>query len=131
MFIRQNTNAILCGNIGKDPEKKVIEKNGKTYQIVNAGVIVGKDENGNSIWKNISAWGSTLKDLKKGDKVFVVGSIETRNYDGKDGAQHTSEKINVEFIMVQPKQSKTETQVEEQESQTLDLEPISDDNLPF
>lgn len=131
MFIKQNKNAMLCGKVAKEPEKKVIDKGEKTYQIVNVSVVVGKDENDNSIWKNLYAWGSTLRNLKQGDVIFVCGEIEESKYTGRDGAEHTAEKIKVDFVAVQGKSSASEQTQAMANAQSLEPTETDGDNLPW
>ena len=85
---------------------------------------------------NIITW-RTLADncykyLKKGSKCNVVGSIQTRTYDAKDGTKRYVTEIlanQVEFTDNKPVENKPKK--EESYEQINTFEPISDSELPF
>lgn len=73
------------------------------------------------------------KFIKKGSKILVEGSIQTRSYDANDGSKRYVTEIiaqNVEFLDSKPKtEVKTEASAKQEIMQNF--EPISEDNLPF
>lgn len=131
MLMKTNSGSIIAsGYVGKELEKKVINKNDKTHQIINGAMIVDKDKDGNSVWLNFYSWGSSLASIRKGDRILIAGKNETNTYTGKDGVEHSKERVSVDFFVIQPR-STTSTTQEPVETQKLELEPIDDDSLPF
>ncbi|HYD06935.1 MAG TPA: single-stranded DNA-binding protein [Reyranella sp.] len=90
----------LIGNLGADPEIRSLPSGGRVAQFSVATSRQWNDQAGakqeKTEWHRVVAWnnktGRGLADLaekylKKGDKVYVEGSIEYRSYeDKKDGA---------------------------------------------
>ena len=83
---------ILIGNVGKDPEVKEL-KNGKVSNMVLATSEKYTDKNGErqekTEWHNIVVYGKLVdiveKWVKKGDKLYIEGSITTRKWEDKQG----------------------------------------------
>lgn len=96
---RSLNKAILIGNLGADPEVRVIPSGTKVAEFSVATSRQWNDRNGQqqekTEWHRIVAWGfSPDKDglagvaerfLKKGDRVYIEGSIEYRSYEDKEG----------------------------------------------
>ena len=83
---------------------------------------------------NVTTWRGLAetcgKYLSKGSKVAIVGSLQNRSYEDKDGVKRTVTDIvasEVEFLSTK-KEDKEE--VKEQPRQ-LQLEEVDDDDLPF
>ena len=83
----------LIGNLGQDPEIKVLESGKKVVRFTMATKEEYKNANGQKVsestWHNIVAW-DTLADiaskyLKKGNEVAVEGRLSYRTYDDKNG----------------------------------------------
>jgi single-strand DNA-binding protein len=104
--------AILMGNVGKDPEISIIptnnpnEPNVKVAQFSLATTKGGyKRQDGTDVpevtqWHHVVAWRKLAeiveKYVKKGDKLFVTGEIQYRTYDHK---QHPDVKMYVTDIV--------------------------------
>ena len=77
--------AILIGNLGKDPEIKQLES-GKMAQF-SLATEDGYGEKKRTTWHTIKVFNNSVdaieKYLHKGDKVAVSGMISTREYEGK------------------------------------------------
>ena len=85
----------LLGRAGRDAEVKLTQT-GK--QIVSCSLAVGSGDK--TTWFSIQAWektGDYLKDVKKGDLVYVSGGITAREYEGKHGKK-TSLEINAQIV---------------------------------
>ena len=91
---------------------------------------------------NVTAWRGNAENcakfLKKGNKVAVAGSIQVRNYERQDGSKGTSVDIvadEVEFLT--SRNDSGEAGSAEggmgvgSTGPVSDLQPISDDDLPF
>lgn len=86
---------ILLGNVGKDPEIKVLPSG---QPVANFSVATSdrfKDQQGNfqdrTEWHNVVAYGK-LADIvrdyvKKGNKLYVEGRLTTRSWDDKDSGK--------------------------------------------
>lgn len=79
---------------------------------------------------NCVAWRSTAENLAKychkGDKIAVVGALQTRTYEAQDGSMRNVAEIvadEVEFL-------KTKKD-DEQPKQRPELTPVYDQDLPF
>ncbi len=127
---------ILIGNLTKDPELKQTQSG---VSVCNISIAVSRDytdSDGNrqADFFNINVWRekgeNCHKYLKKGRKVAIVGSIQNRSYEDKDGAKRTVTEIiasDVEFLS--PKESDNEETVVS--STRPKLEEIPDNAFPF
>ena len=133
----------LIGNLTRDPE---ISTTTSGISVCRMSIAVSRRfsnaEGGRDTdFFNVTAWRGTAdncaKFLKKGNKIAVSGSIQTRNYEKADGTKGFSIDIvadEVEFLS-----SRNDGSSEGNEggmgvggsSPVSDLQPISDDNLPF
>lgn len=128
----------LIGNLTKAPECAKTEK-GINYARFSIAVNRDyKDQNGEKItdFFNVIAWRQLAdlcyKYLDKGNKVCVVGSIENRSYENKDGQKINTYDIKadeVEFLTLKLDNSKTAT--ESNESDIAKLEKVNTDDMPF
>jgi len=108
----------LIGNIGRDPELKTLPS-GKCYVKLGLATTNGyqnaaKEWVKETMWHNITAWGSTAelmaKVLEKGSEVLIEGQLASRSYQDKDGqTKYTTEVIVDEFIALN--RSKAEVSV--------------------
>jgi len=96
---------ILIGNLGKDPEIFTSQNGNKILHFPLATSETYKDKQGNKTesveWHNIKAFGKLAEVLyahaKKGDKLYIDGSIKTNKWEDKDGTK----KFNTEIIISQ------------------------------
>ena len=128
---------ILIGNLTKDPE---LSETPSGIAVCRFAVAVSRDyadSNGNreTDFFNITTWRGKAetcgKYLKKGNKVAIVGSLQNRSYEDKDGIKRTVTDIiasDVEFLT--PKQSEEESTVSVKRERPQ-LEEIDDNQLPF
>jgi single-strand DNA-binding protein len=104
----------LLGRIGADPEIKYTQSGQAVCTLNIATNQSWKDEAGvlqtKTDWHRVVAWGKLAETcheyLKKGSKLYVEGSLHTRQYDDKDGQKKyiTEIKMN-EMIMLDSKGS--------------------------
>lgn len=86
---------ILVGNLGKDPELKFTPSGTPVAKFSLATSDRFKDKDGNwqdrTEWHNITAWARTAEIageyLKKGNKVYIEGSLRTHSWDDKQTNQ--------------------------------------------
>lgn len=127
----------LIGNLTKDPE---LSETPSGVAVCRFSIAVNRDyknESGDKItdFFTITTWRSQAENcgrfLKKGSKVAVIGSLQNRSYEDKDGIKRTITEIvasEVEFLSTK-KEDKEE--VKEKPTQMI-LEEVEDDSdLPF
>jgi len=113
---RSLNRAQLIGNLGQDPEVRSIANGGRVANISIATSRQWKGTSGDkqekTEWHRVVLWnnkGSNLADIaerycKKGDKVYVEGSIEYRTWQDKEGqTRYTTEIIARELILLSGK----------------------------
>ena len=136
---------VLIGNLTKDPELTTTANgvNFCRFTIAVSRNFSSSDGEREADFLPIIAWraqaDNCYKYLKKGSKVAVVGSVQTRNYEASDGTRRYVTEIvaeNVEFIST--KNTSTDNGDEDgqkavtpKEDVASKFEPIDDDNLPF
>ncbi|MBE5741172.1 MAG: single-stranded DNA-binding protein [Clostridiales bacterium] len=130
----------LIGNLTRDPE---ISTTTSGISVCRMSIAVGRRfsnaEGGRDTdFFNITAWRGTAdncaKFLKKGNKIAVSGSIQTRNYEKQDGTKGFSIDIvadEVEFLSSRNDGTGEGGTVVGGSAPVSDLQPIDDDNLPF
>ena len=109
---RSLNKAILIGNLGQDPEVRSTSSGSRVANFSLATSRRWKGQNGEqqekTEWHRIVAWnnkGSTLADVverfcKKGDKVYVEGSIEYRSWQDREGQTRYTTEINAREILL-------------------------------
>ena len=121
--------AILIGRLGSDPELK--ELGGTAY----VGIGLATDEKfkkdgqwqKRTEWHRLAIWGQLAETVnrfaKKGDQLYVEGSIQTRTYT-KDGQEKSVTEIRVtEVTFLSPKEDKP--------AKTITQPELQPDDLPF
>jgi single-strand DNA-binding protein len=106
---------MLIGNLGSDPDVRTVGSGTKVAEFSVATSRQWNDRNGQqqekTEWHRIVCWGySPDKDglagvaerfLKKGDRVYVEGSIEYRSYEDKEGVtKYVTEIRASEMVML-------------------------------
>ena len=125
---------ILIGNLGADPEIRYTQSGSQvaTFNVATTERWKGQDGQmqEQTEWHSCNAWGKLAeicgKYLQKGGKVYVEGSINTRKWQDKTGADRYSTEIKVrEMKMLDGKGSSGGQQ--ERGAAT----PMGDDSVPF
>jgi single-strand DNA-binding protein len=123
---------ILLGNIGKDPEVRET----KAGNIVNLTMATSEkytDKSGqkqeNTEWHNLVVFGKladvVAKYVKKGDKLYVEGSITTRKWEDKEGNTRYTTEVKVRDLTMLGGAEKKSTQP------TAVAVGDDEDDLPF
>lgn len=132
---------ILFGNVGKDPEIRVLEGGVKVATFSLATSTGGyKKNDGTDVpektqWHNVVAWRS-LADIaeryvKKGDRLLVQGSISYRDYEDKDGVKrYTTDILAYDITLTGKPESKGFTAADAPTRDDFPSVPPKDD-LPF
>ena len=119
---------ILMGRLTRDPEVRYTQTNNTLVASFALAVnrrFVRQGEERQADFFNIVAWGKQgefcSKYFKKGQQVGVIGRLQTRNYDDKDGnKRYTMDVVgdNVQFL-----ESKGQSQNRANSSSSYDYEP--------
>lgn len=128
---------ILIGNLTRDPE---CNETMNGVMMCRFSIAVSRKYKNNEggydadfincvAWRNNAEFAS--KYAKKGTKVGVVGTLQTRTYDAEDGTKRYSTDVVVdEFEILTPKNASGDDDGVRREP-ISDLQPIDDDSLPF
>jgi len=130
---------ILMGNLTRDPELSTTSSgiNYCRFSIAVQRKFSNAEGEKEVDFINIIAWRAQAdfcaKYFKKGQKMAVIGSLQTRSYENKDGVKvNTFEIVAEEVEFASSKQSNDDSaeQATGNESVTK-LQPVEDDDLPF
>jgi single-strand DNA-binding protein len=131
---------ILVGNLTKDPE---LSETPSGVAVCKFSLAVSRDYtnaegNRDTDFFNITVWRGRAENcgkyLKKGNKVAIVGSLQTRSYEDKDGIKRNVTDIiasEVEFLTPKQQANQDEESVVSVTRQRPQLEAIDDNQLPF
>ena len=109
---RSLNKATLIGNLGADPEVRSTANGSRVATVSLATSRRWKGQNGEwqekTEWHRVVAWnnrGSTLADIiekycKKGDKLYVEGSIEYRSWQDREGQTRYTTEINAREVIL-------------------------------
>ena len=131
----------LIGNVTKDVSASETPSG---VALCKFSIAVNRDyktENGEKItdFFNVVTWRGQAevcgKFLKKGSKVAIIGSLQNRSYEDRDGNKRTVTEIvanEVEFLSVANSTSENKNGSERQiTASQIVLEEVDDDDLPF
>lgn len=93
--------AILIGNLGRDPEVRYTQGGSAVANFTLATNEVWNDKSGakqeRTEWHRIVVWGKQAEwareYLSKGKQVYIEGSIQTRQWDDKEGNKRSTTEI--------------------------------------
>ena len=127
--------AILNGRLTKAPELKQTQ-NGKSVCGFTIAVDRSRDRE-KTDFIPIVAWGKTAEFVNqwfgKGDLITIVGRIEVRSYEDKDGNKRTATESIAEEVLFGGSKNTTNASEKHAESKNGGFEQIDDDgaDLPF
>ena len=157
MAARSLNKVILIGNLTRDPEMRYTNSGTPVVTFGMATNKSWKDANGETKelaeFHNIVAWNKMAEIcqqlLAKGMKVYIEGSLNTRSWDGEDGAKKYKTEIRVNDMILLDSKGKqgagiegdgapaeeeapaeSVEEVSTEEDTTPDSDPL-DDDLPF
>ena len=133
---------ILVGNLTRDPE---LTETPNGIAVCRFSIAVSRDYansegNRETDFFNITVWRGRAENcgryLKKGNKVAIVGSLQNRSYEDKDGIKrNVTDVIANEVEFLTPKSAQGEGEVDATVSSSSRVRPqleVMDDNqLPF
>ena len=133
----------LIGNLTRDPE---MSETPSGVPFCRLGLAVNRPYTGSdgeraTDFFNITVWRTHDENcgryLKKGSKVAVVGSLQNRSYEDKDGNKRTVTDIvasEVEFLSVRNQNDAPSDDMPRTASRAVErptLQQVDDDDLPF
>ena len=94
---------ILIGNLGRDPEVRYTQNGTAVANFTLATNEVWNDKSGarqeKTEWHRVVVWGKQAEiareHLSKGKQVYIEGSIQTRQWDDREGNKRTTTEIKV------------------------------------
>ncbi len=131
---------ILVGNLTRDPE---LTETPSGVSVCRFSIAVSRDYANSEGTRetdffNITVWRGRAevcgKYLKKGNKVAIVGSIQTRSYEDKDGIKRNVTDIvanEVEFLTPKGATGDVDEEIVSTRKERPQLEAIDDNQLPF
>ena len=132
---------ILVGNLTRDPE---LTETPSGVAVCRFAIAVSRDYanadgNRETDFFNITVWRGRAENcgkyLKKGNKVAIVGSLQNRSYEDKDGIKrNVTDVIANEVEFLTPKNAQSEMDdapVVSSRRERPQLEAIDDNQLPF
>lgn len=129
---------LAIGNLTKDPEKRTTQQGTSVTSFTIACQRKFKNASGtyDADFINCVAWRQTADFIaqyfKRGDKIAVEGSIQSRDYD-KDGKRVYVTEANIdgaEFVGSKPKEDKAQ-QTQLPVDELAEFAPLDDADLPF
>ena len=132
----------LIGNLTRDPE---MSETASGVAFCRLGIAVNRPYQGSdgeraTDFFNVTVWRTHAENcgryLKKGSKVAIVGSLQNRSYEDKDGNKRQVTDIianEVEFLSVRTQGDGMDIEMSEpiRRSDRPALEPVNEDDLPF
>lgn len=143
VFMSFINKVILVGNVGGEPEIKVLQNGTKVANFSLATNESWKDKNGerkdHTEWHRVSVYGDKLPDIiakyvKKGTKVYIEGSIRTSKYTTESGVERQSFQIVVQGFNSTLKilDAKGDSEAKSiPEYETSGIDDRIDDSIPF
>ena len=131
---------ILVGNLTRDPELSETPSGATVcrFSIAVSRDYASSDGTRETDFFNITTWSKTAeicgKYLKKGNKVAIVGRLQNRSYEDKDGVKRYVTDVianEVEFLTPKSAQADDDEPVMTSRRERPQLEAIDDNQLPF
>ena len=138
---------IFIGNLGRDPEVRVLPNGGQVTNIAIATSEEWKDKNtGEKVerteWHRVVFFNRlaeiAAQYLRKGSKVYIEGSLRTRKWQDNNGQDRYSTEIVAKEMQMLDGKSSTNDMSSPDAQQPEDVSPLSqspatipDDDIPF
>ena len=129
--------AFLVGNLTRDPELSTVS-NGTAvckFSIAVNRRFADAEGNRQTDFFNITAWRALgencAKFIKKGSKVGIIGQIQTRTFEQDGIKKYFTEIIADEVEFLSPRTGSGDSNPAVGGDSSGEMQPVSDDNLPF
>jgi single-strand DNA-binding protein len=98
----------IIGHLGRDPEMRYTPSGRPvttfTVAVSRSWNTVDGERHNETEWFNVVAWGNLAEICKqylnKGQQVYIEGRLQTRRWDDKEGAKHTSVEVVANEMMM-------------------------------
>lgn len=127
--------SIICGRLGRDPEFKTLSSGSPVCHFTLAVQRTFKDRDGKQgvDWIPVVVWGNSAEHcsryLSKGRLVNVVGRIQVRSYEDREGKKRSVTEIVAEEVQFLPQ---GEAQPRKMEPEQYGFsESYEDEDVPF
>ena len=131
---------ILVANLGHDPEVKETSTGIPVTSLSIATNEIWQDKDGNAQtrteWHRVVLWRKQAevagKYLKKGSKIYIEGSLRTRNWEDGDGNKHTITEVLVDKLTMldsKANEGADQTASERNASEVAEVPAIEEDDL--
>jgi single-strand DNA-binding protein len=130
---------ILLGNVGQDPEIRYTTSGEPVANFSIATTDQWKDKNGEkqerTEWHRIVAYKKMAEIIgqyvKKGDPIFIEGSIQSNKYKDKEGIERTAFQIRLETMRMLGSRGKSDTQQKPEYQQPSGNFDDFEDDIPY
>lgn len=134
---------ILIGNLGRDPEVRYTQNGTAVANFTLATNEVWNDKSGErqerTEWHRIVVWGKQAEiareHLSKGKQVYIEGSIQTRQWDDREGNKRTTTEIKAQRLMMMGRaeagESRMNAAAPPPDAAGDEQGPPPDDDIPF
>ena len=134
---------ILIGNLGRDPEVRYTQNGSAVANFTLATNEVWTDKGGErqerTEWHRIVVWGKQAEivreHLTKGKQVYVEGSIQTRQWDDREGNKRQTTEIKALRVLMlgrpEPGEARMSSAVTSPEAAAEEPGPPPEDDIPF
>jgi single-strand DNA-binding protein len=134
---------ILIGNLGRDPEVRYTQNGTAVANFTLATNEVWNDKAGErqerTEWHRIVVWGKQAEiareHLAKGKQVYVEGSIQTRQWDDREGNKRTTTEIKAQRVVMlgraEPGEARMSAAAAAPDTAGEEPGPPPDDDIPF
>lgn len=131
---------ILVGNLGKDPEIRMLESGTKVATFSMATTEKFKDkvtgeQRSQTDWHNIVMWRNMAelaeKYLRKGMQIYLEGKLRTRSWQDKDGNNRYTTEVVAESMVMMSRGGDGSSSTTMNDSSPSDIDNSSMDDLPF
>ena len=136
---RSRNTAEILGHLGQDPE---LRYTGSGKAVCNFSVATNQYDRDEPEWHNVTCWGDLAEIVdeytEKGERLFVEGSLRTRQWEDSDGRTRYSTEIHADEVIFlgsdQPGSSNGQPSSKPKNQragsgETREFEP--DDQMPF
>lgn len=134
---------ILIGNLGRDPEVRYTQNGTAVANFTLATNEVWNDKSGErqerTEWHRIVVWGKQAEiareHLSKGKQVYIEGSIQTRQWDDREGHKRTTTEIKAQRLIMMGRaeagESRMNAAAPPPDAAGDEPGPPPDDDIPF
>jgi single-strand DNA-binding protein len=130
---------ILIGNLGRDPEVKYTQTGTAVANLNIATNEVWTDKAGQkqerTEWHRVVVWGKQAQVLSelltKGKQVYVEGSLQTRQWDDREGNKRYTTEIRAVRVLLMGRAEGGRMEPQESQPVEMEMHDTADEEVPF